>query len=137
MTYCRMISLMLLAIIGSNVSIHISPAPVAVYRPTSMKKTLSVEPHLRSKINYQLMNSTPLPSSWRNKKKRTRKKHLPSHVSESELNVLDAGLAGDRCRRSDANQRQRRVGNAQSITANDAVALAQASSDYIHLPDMF
>lgn len=53
-THCRMISLMLAAISGSNVSIHISPGPMDVKRPTSMKKTLSVAPHLWKQIKLSI-----------------------------------------------------------------------------------
>lgn len=120
---------MLLAIMGSNVSIHISPAPVAVRRPTSMKKTLSVDPHLRRgrEINYQLMNLTFF----------FRASNLPSHVGQGKLDVRNSCFTVGHGRRSNSDKWQCGVGNAQSITANDSITLAQTSSDYVHLPDMF
>lgn len=119
---------MLLAIIGSHVSIHISPAPVEVKRPTSMKKTLSVEPQLRTKAENKLLANEESISNG---------VHLPSHVGHGELDMPNARVSRGRYWRSYANQRKRRIGNAQSIAADDAVALAKTSSDYINLPDMF
>lgn len=63
--------------------------------------------------------------------------NLPSHVGQGELDVLNTGLSVRHSRRSDSNKWQCRVGNAQSITANDSITFAQTSSDNVHLPDMF
>lgn len=78
---------MLLAIIGSQVSIHISPAPVAVKRPTSMKKTLSVEPHLRAKAENKLSTNEESISNGA---------HLPSHVRQGELDMPNARISRGR-----------------------------------------
>lgn len=62
---------------------------------------------------------------------------LPSHIAEGNLDMPDARLVVSGGRGPNTNQRQHGVGNAQSIAADDAVALAQPASDYVHLPDMF
>jgi hypothetical protein len=117
---------MLFAIIASYVSIQISPAPVTVKRPTSKKKKLRVDPQLwmRQKIVNLRTQRTCMFLS-------------PSHVGQGEFYDSDTILAVGSGRRSDAYKRQHGVSNAQSIVSNDSIAFSQASSDYIHLPDMF
>lgn len=92
---------MLFAIMGSKVSIQISPAPVDVKRPTSKKKTVSLEPHLR-RDQIKKLQSIPfllftnlLMLAKANSTFATRPSPLtvvggPTRISDNELSVMQS-----------------------------------------------
>lgn len=61
---------------------------------------------------------------------------LPSHVCQREIDLIGSICAIASRRRSYSHKWQRRIGDANTIASENFIAVAQAASDNVNLPDM-